>query len=107
MSLNVLRGNENQRLQVEMPREVAVPRVEEHRATQAIISDSDRAIDELKALAGRPVSPLKQIAQEIKRLVHDLGEQMGNELETKRKEDDGMTMPIALQRWADDTLRDG
>lgn len=84
------------------------------------ITDSDRVVEQLRHTLARdvgsinkpgetrqqvtPSSPLKEIAQRIKKLVHDDGEQMGDEL--KAKITDGVSVAKALQVWADDTLRE-
>jgi hypothetical protein len=97
-----------------MPRPVpAVPTFTD----PGIVSDSDKVVQGLKTdlerLAtvnrGPATSPLKEIAQRIKKLIHDDGEQFGNELEAKMKTNHDKTVSTAkaLQLWADDTLRSG
>jgi ribosomal protein L18 len=92
-----------------------------------IIADSEKVVEQLasslrrevssinkpEARAAQPTigqrSPLKAIAQQIKQLVHDDGEQFGDELKaisaTKRESGD-VSMAKALQLWADETLKD-
>jgi hypothetical protein len=84
----------------------------------SVMSDSDRVVEHLKSTMDRAVAatnkssdqpktaittPLKEIAQRIKKLVHDDGEQMGDEL--KAKITDTISLAKALQLWADDTLK--
>ena len=82
------------------------------------MDDSEKAISELRTTVERQVAqqrapavstpPLKEIAQRIKKLIHDDGEQFGNELEAKMKAngDKAVSMAKALQLWADDTLKE-
>jgi hypothetical protein len=84
-----------------------------------VISDSDRVVDQLKTDLGRHIAernkpsdqpkattttPLKEIAQRIKKLVHDDGEQFGDEL--KAKITDSVSLAKALQIWATETLQE-
>ena len=90
-----------------------------------VISDSNKIVETLKSDLGRHVAstnrpgtvtpmattttPLKEIAQRIKKLIHDDGEQFGDELAAKfgaktRVEETQISMAKALQKWADDTL---
>ena len=107
---------------VQMPAAVRpVPTYGDERDPGAM-ADSDKIVEQLKHTMDRQLkdvnkepsrfspstsapitSPLKEIAQRIKKLVHDDGEQMGDEL--KAKVTDGVSMAKALQLWADDTLR--
>ena len=62
-----------------------------------------------KAPAGTVArTPLMEIAERIKKLVHDHGEQFGDELKAKMdyNTSDKMSVAKALQKWADDTLTD-
>jgi hypothetical protein len=85
-----------------------------------VIADSDKVIEQLKSDLNRQIpqrtseqpkgpltTPLKEIAMRIKKLVHDDGEQFGNELEAKMKHDGNKAISVAkaLQLWADDTLK--
>lgn len=87
-----------------------------------VISDSDRVVEQLRSTLARDVSginkptpdrqpattssPLKEIASRIKKLVHDDGEQFGDELKAKIDSNgDKMSVAKALQKWADDTLQ--
>ena len=50
-------------------------------------------------------TPLMEIAERIKKLIHDHGEQFGDELKAKIDSNgDKMSVAKALQKWADDTL---
>lgn len=94
-----------------------------------VIADSDKVVEQLTSTLGRHVAstnkepaparqtqsdrlqqstPLQNIAKAIKVLVHDHGEQIGNELEAKMKTntEKPVSMAKALQLWADDTLTD-
>lgn len=51
---------------------------------------------------GSNKTPLQLIAERIKLLVHDHGEQFGDEL--KAHITDNVSLAKALQLWADDTL---
>jgi len=110
-------GGKERRKGFSMP--VSVPPVptftDEHTDRANIIDDSNKVIDQLKTDLSRHVAtvkqptptttPLKEIAMRIKKLVHDDGEQFGDELKAKIGTD-GVSIAKALQLWADDTLRE-
>ena len=103
-----------------MPKPVPVPTFTD--GDPGAVADSERVVDQLTSVMRRevgsinrpaveprqqvaPSSPLKEIAQRIKKLVHDDGEQMGDELKAKIESNgDKISVAKALQKWADDTL---
>jgi hypothetical protein len=115
-------GSHKRRTPFPMPAEVRVPTFADERDA-SVIADSDKVVDELKTTLGRHVAavnkpsdqpkaamttPLKEIAQRIKKLVHDDGEAFGNELDAKMKAATGdkpVSTAKALQLWADETLK--
>jgi hypothetical protein len=111
-----------------LPKPVTVPTYDN--PDPGVIADSDRVVEQLRSTMDRHVAstnrpseqpatnrdqpkatmttattPLREIAQRIKKLVHDDGEQMGDELKSKIGTD-GVSIAKALQLWADDTLRE-
>ena len=108
-----------------LPKPVNVPTFADER-DPGVIADSDRVVEQLTTTLGRHVAstnkpqaptqaqsgtqrtPLMEIAERIKKLVHDHGEQFGDELKAKieAKNDKGepISLAKALQKWADDTL---
>lgn len=101
-------------------------------ADPGVIADSEKVVEQLSSVLGRHVgsinkdkpdgqpnlsragqqmqrSPLKAIAQQIKQLVHDDGEQFGDELKAiaaTKRESVEISMAKALQIWADETMKD-
>jgi hypothetical protein len=102
---------------VDLPRPVPpIPTFSDER-DPTVMADSDKSVEHLRSTMDRQVgsinkpsqpvqqvtTPLQEIATRIKKLVHDHGEQMGDEL--KAKVSDSVSMAKALQLWADDTLK--
>jgi hypothetical protein len=108
-----------------LPKSVPVPTFADERDA-GVISDSDRVVEQLRSTMDRAVAatnkpaatqtqsgtqqrtPLMEIAERIKKLVHDHGEQFGDELkakiEAKNEKGEPISLAKALQKWADDTL---
>ena len=105
-----------------LPKPVNVPTFSDGYGDPAVVADSERVVEHLTSTLGRHVAaankpqpvqtqsgtqrtPLMEIAERIKKLIHDHGEQFGDELKAKIDSNaDKMSVAKALQKWADDTL---